>query len=243
MISVVVRIGPDKEYCDDAALVNEQVFNNESAIIEEAPLSVFVADGVGGNAGGKEASAFLLNAIKNTNFNNTDSDGLYEKLLSINDDLLQYALSIPGKEQMATTLTGFIKLNDGYYLVHIGNTRMYVKQGSYLKQITTDQTQYQKLIDLGRFEEAEMCNKSVITGCFGGGKNSYVSSLFVRKLDFDRFPDLVVLTSDGIHDYLDIDILEDTVLADPSIDGINSIIQKAIDVSSDDDKTVIVIKK
>jgi protein phosphatase len=74
---------------------------------------------------------------------------------------------------MATTLTGFY-FNDGQYkIVHVGNTRAYVKQGKYLKQITSDHTTYNWLLNSGQIEAAAKCNRSEITNCFGGESHGH----------------------------------------------------------------------
>jgi len=241
-VDVVVLIGQNKENCDDTVLVNEHIFNNESATIEEDISCAFVADGVGGNPGGKDASMFLLKKISKTDFSQCIKEDIRKKLIDINNELIHYAATVPGKEKMATTLTGFLKGKNGYYMVHIGNTRMYYKQGNYLKQVSVDQTRYQVLINLRSYEEAEACNKSIITGCFGGGNNSLISTLVVEKIDQDRLPDLIVLTSDGIHDFLTIEDLEDNLVLSPELENVETIVALAIEKLSEDDKSIVVIK-
>ena len=67
--------------------------------------------------------------------------------------------SIPDKSEMATTLTCVVATKDGYYLIHAGNTRLYVMQGSYLKQLTVDHTTYNWLVACGQYEVAKVCRK------------------------------------------------------------------------------------
>ena len=86
----------------------------------------------------------------------------------VNKDLLYYASSSSGKENMATTLTGLIMTSDSGYLFHVGNTRVYGLQGNYLKQLTEDQTTYQWLLNIGQIDAAEKCSKNEITHCLGG---------------------------------------------------------------------------
>ena len=48
-----VRKGIGKKVCDDSALVNDMIVNEESCAFElEGHFNVGVADGVGGNSGG-----------------------------------------------------------------------------------------------------------------------------------------------------------------------------------------------
>lgn len=241
-IDVVVAIGPNKDNCDDSVLVNNRVFNNESDSLNEEIKAVFVADGVGGSPGGKDASLFLLNEIRKVDFSQFDENDIRNKLKEINLSLIESAHSIPGKEKMATTLTGILKGISGYYMVHIGNTRMYFKQGNYLKQISTDQTQYQSLLNMGRYVEAESCNKSVILGCFGGENNSYIASLVVEKIEASRLPDMILLTSDGIHDALTIEEMEKIIVSSSTVEDVRKLVDLATEKVSEDDKSVVIIR-
>ena len=60
-ITVIIQKGPHKLNCDDAALIGNEVYDEGVHRIQpEMPCIVAVADGVGGNQGGKEASRFVL---------------------------------------------------------------------------------------------------------------------------------------------------------------------------------------
>lgn len=87
----------------------------------------------------------------------------------------------------------------------IGNTRAYVLQGRYLKQLTVDHTVYNKLLKMGRIDEASQCNKNEIPNCLGGKDASLASALSVTPLQTFS---LLLLTSDGVHDFVSIDELE-----------------------------------
>lgn len=231
-----------KENCDDSALIDSVVLNNEMRCIDVNGFNcVCVADGVGGNKGGKDASKYVLSKVANINLDGIDGNQLREKLLDINRELVDYGHTTEDKKQMATTFTGIFKLGDGYYIAHIGNTRIYIKQGNYLKQITNDHTQYQSLIDRGMYREAEVVNRSTITGCFGGGDNKYGEMLEVYKVFDNRLPEQILLTSDGIHDYLDIDTLEEWLFKFVSEEDFKRVVSDSEARGSRDDKTIVII--
>ena len=89
----------------------------------------------------------------------------------------------------------------------------------------------------GNAEAAKACNKSEITNCFGGGNSSLISKLSVTKCK--GFSSLL-LTSDGVHDYVDIDQLE-SILNDESTgqEKCDQILAVALAAGSEDDMTVI----
>lgn len=241
-IFALTRIGFKKENCDDSVLIDTLVLNDETYSIDSDRFNcICVADGVGGNKGGKDASKYVLSKVANLEFDKIDGNQLRVNLLDINRELVNFGHTTEDKKQMATTLTGIFKLKDGYYIAHIGNTRIYIKQGNYLKQITNDHTQYQSLVDRGMYIEAETVNKSTITACFGGGEYRYGEMLEVRKVFDNGLPEKILLSSDGIHDHLDIDALEEWLFGFKNKKDFDRIVANSEARGSKDDKSVVII--
>jgi protein phosphatase len=97
-------------------------------------------------------------------------------------------------------------------LFSIGNTRVYLLQSrKYLKQLTTDDTILNYLLATGQLssEDAKSFErKNEITACFGGGS----SDLFKVKVShIEPLTAPIMITSDGIHDYLSVDQMEDII--------------------------------
>lgn len=235
-----INKGIDKYTCDDAVIVNDQVsvaglLNTTFNFINYA----CIADGVGGNKGGHEASSFLLNSISKQDFYGFTPKKLREYFYDVNTKLIEHGEEI-GCPTMATTFTGFFNIDNKRYIVHIGNTRLYVMQGNYLKQITKDQTRYQLLIDKGEYELAERINKNVITGCFGGGSKEYISSLMIYEIYGES--KIYLLTTDGIHEYVDIDDLENGILLGDEVSYSKQILEKARTNGSKDDASILIVR-
>lgn len=243
-VTVGVKAGTKKFECDDTAIVNDIVINDDFYACEIKDLKIIaVADGVGGNAGGKEASSFVADRLSNIDFKNY-ADGIQEQLISLNAALIDYASSKQDRKQMATTLTAIVSVEEKHFLIHIGNTRMYVGQGSYLKQFTQDHTAYQWLVTHGQNEAAETCNKNQIFACLGGGDHNLANPIEVREVFENGRPNCIILTSDGVHEHMNIDRLEELIfnkIADEEI--INEIISEAEGNGSEDDKTIIIVRK
>ena len=239
MIYVATRAGKHHEKSEDTVLVGEIILSDEEDTLP-VPKDGFVcvADGVGGNQGGAYASTFVLEKILSLTPPN-EVRALMDELIRINNLLIQQRKNSPGLSSMATTLTGVFFRENEHYLMHVGNTRAYIKQGRYLKQVSQDHTVYNWLSKTGRSEEAEACNKNEITNCFGGGNAALLSKLYVAEIgDFSQ----LLLTSDGVHEYVDIDLLEDILNDDSSgEDKCNNILNAALTAGSDDDMTVILI--
>lgn len=237
MIYIASRTGVNHEVCEDAVLVGTEILSGSSgtlAVPEEG--FVCVADGVGGNNGGAQASRFVLTALAEFQ---TSKGSLRDALVHINSNLIEDAKSMHEAANMATTLTGFCRFATKCQLIHIGNTRAYIRQGQYLKQITSDHTTYNWLKSCGQQEAAEACNKNEITNCFGGANEALLSKLVVTDLPLFA---LMVITSDGVHEYVDLDTLENILNSESSYnDKCEAILNEAAKNGSKDDMTIVVV--
>lgn len=234
--------GIEKNESEDAILINTDIYTEAKGIIEVKTVErIAIADGVGGNKGGKDAAKYLLNAVSKLEF---DEDGsLHTVFREINSVLIKQAKILGEKSKMATTFTGLIKCANDMYIVHVGNTRLYVRQGSYLRQITHDHTTYQFFLDRGIEEMADSCNRSEIQACFGGGKESYLELIQINKVFTERFPKRIIFTTDGIHDYVSIDKMEELLTKTENIEeSLNLLNELAIRNGSKDDRTIVVIE-
>lgn len=165
-----------------------------------------VADGVGGHNAGSVASHFIASRLCSIN------EITVERMQTINNELILASEANAEHTGMATTLSG-VYLSDGNtQLFSIGNTRVFLLQSrKYLKQLTADDTTLNYLLVTGQLspEEAEKFDrKNEITACFGGG----TPDLFKIKIShIGSLAAPIMITSDGIHDYLTVDQMEDII--------------------------------
>lgn len=229
--------GTNKACSEDTMVANSQICKDGYFSFAAPGNCVAVADGVGGNAGGQEASEFVTNALKAGIIGD-----IKEAALRINEELISYAKTIPGKEQMATTLTALL-FNDEKptCVLHVGNTRLSAIQGKYLKQITRDHTTVEFLRSRGDFDAADNAIQSEITSCFGTGITAAINQLQVYEIDksYAGF----VITSDGLHDYIDEEVIEDFAASGMFFeDNFKSLARQARGNGSADDISIIVVK-
>lgn len=239
-VYVAVQCGVGEEQCEDTVLVGDTlIFDGDAELSTSAIGAICVADGVGGNAGGHFASSFVTDRIKYM-LSKPDIESLQQLLNGVNADLID-AGKASGFPTAATTLTGIIYVEGQECLVHIGNTRAYVLQGKYLKQLTSDHTVYNRLLKMGKIDEADHSNRNEITNCFGGGKASLFDRRVISEMqDFST----MLLTSDGVHDYIGIEDLERLLTAEAlGVITCNNIVQAALDAGSKDDISVVIVQK
>lgn len=237
MIYLSTQKGIHKGESEDAVLVGTELFYETTATLPMPDTGfVCVADGVGGNKGGRTASHHILEFLSKSSHTN---DHIKELILQANDSLKKKASETPELASMATTLSGIWYNGSVRLLVHIGNIRVYTRQGKYLKQLTSDHTLYKWLSSLGRKEEAEACNKNVIIGCLGGNNPDLITHLCVSELSNIG---TLLLTSDGVHEYVSIDFLEEVMTNEQdNLEKCNTMIKAAKESGSTDDLSVVIV--
>jgi serine/threonine protein phosphatase PrpC len=103
---------------------------------------VAVADGVSGNAGGREAAEMTIRSVLSDYYATPDTwevhAALDKVLTAANRWLLAQASAHRDLAGMATTLSLLVLRGKRYYLAHIGDTRIYRLRQGELQQLTTD---------------------------------------------------------------------------------------------------------
>ena len=229
---------------EDRILINDNVISDGFFETESKEQTIIcVADGVGGNNAGAVASSFVCENLKNMPC--IDKSGLE----GINSQLLEKSAENINLKGMATTLSGICIDDTTAKIFHIGNTRIYVFQGNYIKQITEDHTSVNWLVKTGKLskKEAETYDRrNEITACFGGGNPALLNSLvFAERNEALTNAKRIVLTSDGVHEYVSIDELEG-VLNNDSLEPqrmCDEILNIAKANGSIDDKSIIIIDR
>ncbi|MEX0960506.1 MAG: PP2C family serine/threonine-protein phosphatase [Burkholderiales bacterium] len=107
-------------------------------------IALAIADGVSGNGGGRFASETTIKSVLRDFYATPAhwhvSQALDRVLRSLNDWLLAESLRHPEVEGMVSTLSMLLLADSQYFLVHVGDSRVYRKRGDVLKQLTTDHT-------------------------------------------------------------------------------------------------------
>ena len=166
--------------------------NQDSLLLETADSAYgkiafgVVCDGMGGFAKGELASSTLVKGFKewfDNRFKNLVIEGFSEadlrrdwnQIIQTENELIQNYGRKNGI-RLGTTLSGILIFNSKYYIVNVGDSRIYQIMPDSLIQITKDHTFIQREIDAGRMtkEEALVSNqRSVLLQCVGASEEIY----------------------------------------------------------------------
>ena len=199
----------------DTGLVRE---GNEDSVYA-GPRLLAVADGMGGHAAGEVASAVVIAAVSALDEDVAGNDLLGALRDAVNQANQNLADMVHGDDDlrgMGTTLTALLAEGSRLGLVHVGDSRAYLLRDGRLRQITTDHTLVQALVDEGRItpEEADVHpQRSFITRTLDGSPVELDLSIREAKVG-DRY----LLCSDGLSGVVSDATLEEALRAEPDPD-------------------------
>lgn len=177
-----------------------------------------VADGIGGAAGGEEASALAIESVEAYVLDTVkwfaycEENGEDELLTDFRTALGQAhgrvrakAAERPDLRGMGTTLTLAYSVNQELFLAHVGDSRGYLFRDGALYRLTQDHTLVDEMIRRGVVKPEEAAShrwRHVITSSVGGESPSV--RIDVHKLHLE-VGDALLLCSDGLTEMLTAD--------------------------------------
>ena len=207
----------------------------------------FVADGMGGHAGGDIASAIIAQSVARADreYEDTDqaSSQVIEALLEANQKLADTVSEHAELKGMGTTFSGIVFTGDLVTVTHIGDSRVYMVSEDKVSQVTKDHTFVQRLVDTGRITPEEALThprRSVLMRVLGDVEISPEVDTEVFKVAAgDRW----MLCSDGLCGVVPDEIIN-KILLDKSVDAEEAtalLIYEALEHGAPDNITVVVV--
>ncbi len=201
-----------------------------------------VADGVGGAAYGDVASSTAVYLLRQLDTDEATKDmlgALAGAIQRTHDKLAELVESDPELDGTSTTITA--TLFDGHRLgvAHVGDSRAYLLRDGTVRQLTSDHTFVQSLVDEGRITEEESRthpHRNLILRAVDGVHGAEPDLFGVDVQDGDR----VMLCSDGCSGVLTNERIGE-ILADGTVDlAAVELVRAALDAGTTDNVTVLV---
>lgn len=176
--------------------------NQDSHYVDPAGRFSIVADGMGGHAGGEEASQIAIKTIREyieLNWNDAAeiSQLLEESLLAANQAIVEDQVSNPQRSDMGTTAVLILFQGEQVWAAHVGDSRLYRFRDDVLTQITEDDTWVARAMKMNQLTADEARThplRHVLSHCLGRRDLRQVN---IRTIDV-KAGDLVLLCSDGL---------------------------------------------
>lgn len=198
--------------------------NEDQYLIDESLGLYVVCDGMGGHAAGEVAAEKAIEFAAEHISANGDilesavdrPDGFF-RVLKIAEEAVQAASqevhrlskSSPKYAGMGTTMTMLMILDNKAIMAHVGDSRMYLKRGGEIHQLSVDHTLANEMHlsgGLSKEEAATSRYQHVLTRSIGPHEFVDVDTLLFDLLPGDR----ILLCSDGLSNYFS----DDSVIAE-----------------------------
>jgi protein phosphatase len=206
-----------------------------------------VADGMGGHAGGQEASKLATEAIQAHLDEHWQSQVASEELLEqafykANQSILQDQQNHPERPDMGTTAVVFMFRQGQSWCAHVGDSRLYRLRSSTLEQITEDHTWVARAMKAGDLtpEQARTHQwRHVLSQCLG---RKDLQQVDVQMMDVQP-GDRLLLCTDGLTEELSDNLISSYI--QPRLDGEEAaamLIESAKEKGGRDNITVVIVE-
>jgi protein phosphatase len=218
---------------------------------ERIGFLAMVADGVGGQLAGEEASRIALEEVTQYLAHSTScyyqSDPRDEQFIDLLQDaamrthqrVLERAGMDPDFRGMATTLTLWMGVWPWVYLLQVGDSRYYLYRQGVLTQITRDQTMAQDLVDQGVMSRSVAFSSRwahVLSSAIGGSQTLPV----VTRIAND-WAQTHLLCSDGLTKHVPDERIAERLAGMTSARQVcEALLEDALDAGGSDNVTIIV---
>lgn len=181
--------------------------NQDAYYIDPEGRFFIVADGMGGHAGGEEASRMATQVIQQylgTHWDQSHSgqELLEQALLRANQAIVADQKNHPERADMGTTaVVVMFREHESPWCAHVGDSRLYRLRNGKLEQLTEDHTWVARALRAGdmSMEEARMHPwRHVLSRCLG---REDLYQVDVQQLDV-KAGDRLLLCSDGLTEEL-----------------------------------------
>jgi len=224
-----------------------RAYNQDSYYIDPTGRFFIVADGMGGHAGGEEASRIATQEIRSYLEQNWQSPESASKLLqqalsTANQAIVQDQQNHPERADMGTTaVVVVIRPGESPVCGHVGDSRLYRLRKSQLQQITEDHTWIAKALKIGDItpDEARVHPyRHVLSSCLGREDLNQIS---VQQLDLEH-GDRLLLCSDGLTEELVDDKIASYLQGTPYLEvAAESLVEAAKEEGGHDNITVVLV--
>lgn len=238
-INAISDVGKVKSNNEDIALIGKDTLRDNKITREiktDCPMTMSVADGVGGAEGGEIASELIVTSLLDfvgdldTSLNVATIEEKLENWAQSANRLLQIRIEKLGNSGMGTTLTGLLFNGDDVIMFNAGDSRVYRWRDGILRQMTRDHSM------------RELTGRTDVPGNIMYNAFGKLSEFFIdvkNITDQVLQDDIFLICSDGLSDMLPDEMIETSLSDNKSAE---TLVDMANEAGGKDNITAVVIK-
>ncbi len=225
----------------DVGLVRKE--NQDNFLVLPAQVAYAVADGMGGHAGGRQASTITIDVLQQelAGLESLDQAGVEKALALANTRILEEAKE-KMLEGMGTTLVLAFYCDGNWLVIHVGDSRAYVINQKGIYSLTKDHSLVGELLAQGSItpEEARVHpHRNILTRALGGDEHVQPewSQVPVTEAEY------LLLCTDGLYNMVEEERMHALIMAaDLTLEEkVTLLIEEAKDRGGLDNITAILI--
>jgi protein phosphatase len=170
-----------------------------------------------------------------------DGNRLKAALLLADQGILNDIQGNPERESMGSTVVACLVQEDRVTLVHVGDSRAYLLDGSGIRQVTRDHSWVAEQVENGILTADEARRhpfRNVITQALGNGGDLEVAVQEIQVQELDR----ILLCSDGLSGMVQDQAIWDIVSQAENVEtAAQNLINKAMENGGEDNITVVIV--
>ncbi len=216
--------------------------HNEDTYCADADIGLWlVADGMGGHDHGEVASALARDVvIREVN----SGRSLAQAIQNADSEIIQHSRERRSERPMGTTVVALLVRDNDFEIAWVGDSRVYLWNGTGLKQMSQDHSYVQELIDQGAISAAQARthpNRNVVTQALGV---TQPEQLKVETLRGHLEPGAqLLLCSDGLTEEVDDETISSILGRGLSTqEAVDHLILAALDNGGSDNITVVLVR-
>lgn len=211
------------------------------------PPLYLVADGMGGHAGGAEASRLVVESVvehyRSVQFPADPASVLKDSLLHAHHALADHAASHPGLHAMGSTAVAAIMERGEVFTANVGDSRAYLLHEQTMTQLSVDHSVVGEMVRAGKMTPLEALQSKL--------RNRLTQSLSPLRQEVEPHlsraafadGDTLVLCSDGLWGVVTEAIVQAVALELPPQTAAEKLVQLTLARGAPDNVTVVIARK
>ena len=211
-----------------------------------AGLVFVIADGLGAYGGGDVASKLAVDTLLGHAASHAGGQVKAPKLLraafeAANLDIFHAALDGAGTARMQTTMSALVLSPGEAHLGHVGDGRVYRRQGEDVDLLTTDHTQVMEMLRMRMItpeQAAEHPARHAVTRSLGAE--------LITRTDIRQEPlvagDTFLLCTDGLWGKVDVSEIRTALASDDLEAACADLVAMAVDRGGEDNSTIVMVR-
>lgn len=216
--------------------------SNQDSLLALPQCPVYaVADGMGGHLGGDTASLMAIEGLRALCQSRPSTEAIVDCYQRISRAIYLRQLSDENLRGMGTTLTMLWETERSVLLGHVGDSRAYLLRAGELRQMSSDHSLVQEMVQKGLLESAQAASypyRNVITRAVGTEETVLCDTAVYEKLPGDRW----LLCSDGLSEYVNGSLLLETMSLSDLDEAADRMVVRALEGGGRDNISLVLLE-